>query len=409
MAIRALNRLTGRQVDTLGDGSWSDGGNLRLYVSNEGRGRSWVFSFTSPATGKVREMGLGRAGQGGVSLAQAREERDRLRALLRDGLDPLDQRRRNWEAAAGKKSFIEVARLTLAKKVGGFKNGVDGSSYQQWRRTIDRDTRSLHSLAIDQITVDHVKRVVSPMWDKSHHETARGTLGRIEAIFGYACAHGWRSDNPASWSTFKFICPDGPPVKPHPMLPPSEVPEFMARLRQSRSMTALALEYTILTAARLSEVRLAEFREVDLDRAIWTVPGSRMKRRLEHAVPLPTRALAIVAELRRLRPAARYIFPSHDGSPMSKQGLWALCCRMSDDQASPHGFRASIRSWMADKGVAFEVAESILAHSSNSTVAAYQRSNLIERKRPVLQAWCDYLDGKEPASATIIPLGVARL
>jgi integrase len=406
MAIRALNQLTTRRVDTAGDGSYLDGGGLYLYVSNEGKGRSWVFRYTSPITRRVREMGLGRAGQGGVSLAAAREERDRLRAMICDGLDPLDQRKRRIAEQAGKRSFIEVARLTLERKVTGFKGGKDGSSYAQWCRTLNRDTKALHALAIDAIAVADIKRVVSPMWDDGRFETARATLGRLETIFAFACAHGWRSDNPAQWSTFRFIAPDAPDVKSHAMIAWADAPAVVAKLRRSASMGALALEFIILTAARLSEAREAEFSEIDFDKAVWTIPPERMKRGLEHAVPLSTRAIAIVAELRRLRPQAGIIFPAAHGGTMTKQGIWATCCRMTGDKSSVHGFRACFRSWAADHGMPFDLAEASLAHSRGAVVEAYMRTGMIERRRPWMQAWADYLSGE--AAANVIPLRAAE-
>jgi integrase len=403
-----LNKLTSRQVETLGDGVHSDGGNLLLYVHSNGAGRSWVFRFTSPATGKPREMGLGRAGNGAVSLAAAREERDRLRALLRDGLDPLDQRRRNREAQAGKRTFAEVAAMTLAKKLGGWKGGAEGTSAAQWRRTFDVEAKTLAAMAVDEIAVADIKRAVAPIWDRGNHAAARMALSRIETVFGYAIAHGWASNNPASWTgVFKHIAPDAPDVRPHPMIPWEEAPAIVAKLRRSASMGALLLEFIILTAVRLSEARLAEFAEIDFDKAVWTVPKERMKRGIEHAVPLSGRALAIVSELRALRPRGRTIFPSHDGSPMCKAAVWATACRATDDRASVHGFRATFRSWCSDHAVPFEVAEACLAHAKTSVVAAYDRSSLLERRRPVMSAWADFLDGKADG-AEVIPLAARR-
>jgi integrase len=403
MAIRALNKLTTRQVETLGDGVHSDGGNLLLYVHSNGAGRSWVLRFTSPATGKVREMGLGRAGQNGVSLAGARDERDRLRTMLRDGLDPLDQRRRNREQQAGKRTFAEVAAMTLAKKLGGWKGGADGTSAAQWRRTFDIEAKALGPRPIDEITVADIKRTVAPMWDRGNHAAARMSLGRIETVFAYAIAHGWATNNPAAWSVFKHIMPDAPDVRPYPMIPWDEAPAILAKLRRSASMGALLLEFIILTAVRLSEARLAEFSEFDFDKAVWTIPAGRMKRGLPHAVPLSDRVLAIVAELRRLRPRATVVFPGLGGSPMCKAAIWATACRATDDRASVHGFRATFRSWCSDHAVPFEVAEACLAHAKTSVVAAYDRSTLLERRRPIMERWSRFLSG-EDQSAEIVTL-----
>jgi integrase len=402
MAIRALNKLTSRQVETLGDGVHSDGGNLLLYVHSDGAGRSWIFRYVSPATGKVREMGLGRAGANAVTLAAARTKRDEYRGMIDQGLDPLAERQRRRDEQAGKRTFLEVAKLTLDRKVSGWRGGKDGSSFAQWTRTIDKETKPLHALPIDAITVAEIKLVVAPMWDEGHHETARMTLARVAMAFDFAVAHGWASSNPASWSIFKHIAPDGPDVKPHPALPWEQMPEFITRLRQSKGMPALALEFVVLTAARLSEVRLAEFSEIDFDKAVWNIPAARMKRGIEHAVPLSSRALAIVTELRALRPKGRYIFPSHDGSPMGRAAIWATACRMTDDRATVHGFRSSWRSWAADHGMPFDLAESALAHSRGAVVEAYMRTSMIERRRSWMQMWDDFLAGK--AAANVIEL-----
>ena len=241
---------------------------------------------------------------------------------------------------------------------------------------------------------------------RGKHAAARMALQRIETVLGYACAMGWATNNVAAWSTFKHLMPDYPDVKPHAMIAWDEAPAVVAKLRQSASMGALALEFVILTAARLSEARLAEFTEIDFDRETWTVPASRMKRGLEHSVPLSSRALAIVTELRRLRPRGRYVFPSHDGAPLGRAAIWATACRMTDDRASVHGFRASFRSWCSDHAVPFEVAEACLAHAKTSVVAAYDRSSLLERRRPVMQQWSDYLNGK--AAANVIELQARR-
>jgi integrase len=407
MAIRALNKLTSRQIDTLGDGVHSDGGNLLLYVHSNGAGRSWVFRYVSPATGKVREMGLGRAGQTGVSLAAARLEGDRLRAMLREGRDPLDERRRRIAEREGKRTFAEVAAMTYARKITGWRGGEDGSSAAQWRRTFDIEAKALGPRPVDEIDVNAVKQVVGAITARGKHAAARMALGRIETVLSYAVAMGWATNNVASWSIFRHLMPDYPEVRPHPMLPWAGMPAFMARLRQSASMGSLALEFIVLTAARLSEARLAEFAEVDFARATWTVPAARMKRNLPHAVPLSDRALAIITELRRLRPRGRYIFPSHDGSPLGRAALWATACRVSNGVATVHGFRASFRSWCSDHAVPFEVAEACLAHAKTSVVAAYDRSSLLERRRPVMQQWSNYLDGKADG-AEVIPLAARR-
>jgi integrase len=408
MTIRSLNKLKPSDVMTLGDGSHSDGGGLKLWVRENGRLRSWVFRYTSPVTHKVREMGLGAAAA--VPLKAARAKRDELRALIDSGLDPLAERQRRQAEQEAKKTFAEVAMLALAKKVSGWKGGERSTSHAAWVRTIDSEARSLHHRPVDEIAVDEVKRVVAAKWDQGFHDEARMALARIATVFDYARAHGWRSaDNPAAWSTFKHIAPDRPKAaKHHPSVDWREAPAIMARLRQSAGMSALALEFTILTGARISEALKAEWREVASDFAIWTIPPDHMKRMLEHTVPLSARAAAILRALHERRGRGKLVFPGeHPGASLSRATLLDLSYRVSDGRASLHGWRATFRSWCADRGVEFEVAEAALAHSSAAVVAAYQRSQLIERRRPIMEQWASYLSG-EDQMAEVIPLAGRR-
>jgi integrase len=394
MATRGLNKLSASEIDTLGDGSWSDGGNLYLKVDGATR-RSWIFRYTT-ASHKIRELGLGRAGTGGVSLKDARRRSAEYRGMLGEGLDPLAERQRRQAEQAAKRTFAEVGALTLARKESGFKSERTATS---WKRTLEVEAKALHDRPIGDIGVEEVKRVVMPMWNKGHHVAARMSLDRLSAVFSYAIAHGWRtSDNPASWSIFQHIAPVRPNgTHHHPAIGWREVPEIVAKLRRSRSMSATVLEFVILTGVRVSEALGAEFREFDLDSKTWTIPAVRMKRDLEHAVPLSDRAVAIVMALKQHRSRGqKQLFLGPDGKPVSRAVVFDQAKRSSDGRSSVHGFRSSLRSWCSDHGVAFEVAEAILAHSKATVVAAYDRSSILERRRPVMERWSRFIEGEEP-------------
>ena len=264
MTIRSLNKLRPGDIMTLGDGAHSDGGGLKLWVHDNGRLRSWIFRYT--VAGRVREMGLGAAAA--VPLIKARAKRDELRALIDQGLDPLAERRKRRAEQEAKRTFAEVAKLALAKKVGGWKGGERSTSYAAWIRTIDIEAKALHQRPVDEISVDEVKRVVAAKWDQDFHDEARMALSRIATVFDYAKAHGWRSaDNPAAWEVFKHIAPDRPKTaNHHPSVDWRLAPAAMARLRQSKGMSGLALEFAILTGARISEALKAEWREIDPER-----------------------------------------------------------------------------------------------------------------------------------------------
>jgi integrase len=405
--IRGLNKLSTRAVDDAADGSWSDGGGLYLSVGGDGKRRSWVFRFTSPVTGKVREMGLGRAGAGGVPLKAARAERDRLIAVVRSGLDPLAERERRKAEQAAKHSFGEVAAMTIAKQQSEWKDNERNTSRQAWTRSLTVNAAKLANRPVDEITVDEVKQVVAPMANE-HPVAARLTLARIAMVFDYAIAHGWAASNPASWSIFRHILPSRPPgaKKHHRALDWREAPAIIAGLRQRQGMAVLAFEFMALTGVRVSEARLAEFSEFDFQRAIWEVPPKRMKRSLPHAVPLSDRALAIVTALHeRARSGSKFVFPGYaPRRPLSRSMVTKACAEATGGRASPHGWRSTFRSWMADHGVEFEVAESILAHSAGGVVESYQRSQMIERKRPWMQKWADFLVGKGSGADNVVDL-----
>jgi integrase len=223
-------------------------------------------------------------------------------------------------------------------------------------------------------------------------------------VLNYAVEHGWRpEDRRSAWSPVAKR-PKG--ERPHhPMLPWAEAPGVVAALRESDGLAARVLQFVILTAARLSEGREARRSEIDLAAKTWTVRGSRTKSRQPHVVPLCDRALEIIAECDSHRVNDLLFFGRRDRRSVSRMAVWAQCQRSTGGRASVHGWRASFRSWCADTGVEFELAESALAHVSGGLIEAYQRSALVERRRPLMQAWPDFLDGKaEDAGAEIVSL-----
>jgi integrase len=402
MTTRSLNKLTPKGVETAPDGNHSDGGNLHLCVRDNGRLRSWIFRYT--VNGRTREMGLGALAA--VPLKKAREERDRLRRLIDEGHDPLAESRANRDRQANKKSFVEVAEAVIALRTAKWKGGTSSTSLAAWRRTLLIEAEPLHNLPVDEITTTDVKRVVATKWAKGHCVEAKLALNRLATTFAAAKANGWRTgDNPASWEIFVHLSPSRPQKdRHHPALAWKDAPAFMERLRTKASMAALALEFLILTGVRLNEAVQAQWDEIDFTRTIWTVPPARMKRGQEHLVPLSTRAAAILNGLYEHRGRSRFIFSgARAGRPISDAAVKDMCRRLTDGEASPHGFRATLRSWCSDHGVEFQVAENILAHSKQGVVAAYDRSTMVERRRPVMQAWANFLDQKD-AGAEVVPL-----
>ena len=393
---RPSNKLSARKVETARDGFWSDGGLLYLKVADGGRRRSWVVRFVRG--GRVTSMGLGAASA--VSLKEARAKRDELAKLLAQGVNPLTERRKNRLADAQRKTFADAAQVYITQRTRDW----SASSLNQWKHTVERYCASIANLYVDEIGLDDVKRAVTPLADRGLVASARQTQSRIQTVLNYAVEHGWRrEDRRTAWSPVAKR-PKG--ERPHhPMLPWAEAPGVVAALRESDGLAARVLEFVILTAARLSEGREARRSEIDLAAKTWTVRGSRTKSRQPHVVPLCDRALEIIAECDSHRVNDLLFFGRRDRRPVSRMAVWAQCQRSTGGRASVHGWRASFRSWCADTGVEFELAESALAHVSGGVIEAYQRSALVERRRPLMQAWADFLDGKaEDAGAEIVSL-----
>ncbi len=382
MTIRSLNKLRPGDVATLGDGNWSDGGGLYLWSADNGRRRSWIFRYT--INGRVREMGLGAGAA--VPLKAARAKRDELRALLDQGLDPLAERRRRQAESQAKKTFAEVAALTIEKKRRGWKGT---SSLVAWTRTLTQEAKPLALRPIDEIGVDEVKRIVAPLWEaglrtqgrprKGGLAAARLSLTRIATVFDVARAHGWRSsDNPAAWSIFRHILPEGPKAaNHHRSVDWRDAPEIMARLRQSASMSALALEFAILTGTRIGETVGATWDEFDPDWKLWIIPAARTKRSVEHAVPLSARAAAILTALRERRSSgSKIIFrggPRQVVAPLQAKRSWSSSTAR---RASKRRWRRSGPTWRTS-----------VARCTSIAISSPMRPSGCTRKSPTTRLW----------------------
>jgi integrase len=392
-----LNQLTARKVATAKDGWHTDGGGLYLRVSNNRRRRRWVFRFTR--NGKVTEIGLGAAYA--VSLAHVREERQQIANDLAKGLDPLARRRREEAQRELRKTFAEVAQFVIKRD----REHWGATSLRAWENSLNIDSERLADLDVAEVSVEDIKSVVMPIFELGEHVSARRTLGRVEAVLSCAIAHGWRSTaNAADWSVFKHIAPKRPNGvdRRHAALDWREAPAAFAAMRETDSITARCLEFIALTAARRTEARAARWSEINFERGLWTIPATRMKVRAEHIVPLSRQAIEILVELKKLRAGPYVFFGRAPRRPISGGAVWKQSGRITEGKASPHGWRATFRSWCADNGVDREVAESALAHKLGGVEAAYNRASMVERRKPIMQAWGDYLTG-EGAAATVVP------
>lgn len=388
--MRALSKLTDARVKSSGlkQGRLSDGGGLYLNVSPTGS-KSWLFMWVRD--GKRREMGLG--GYPAVPLQKARMLADGCRKAVAEGRDPLAEKDKPAEP-----SFAEAVDLFLASMEGSWRNPKHRA---QWRMTLTTYCQSLREVRVSEIGTDEVLSVLSPIW-QSKPETASRLRGRIERVLDFAKVRGWRSgENPAFWrGHLKNVLPPRRKLTRghHAAMPYGEVPAFFSRLHGSTAMAARALEFLILTAARSGEVLNARWAEIDLSEGVWSVPAHRMKAGRLHRVPLSPLALAILAKLGSAR-ISEYVFPGQrPGRPLSSSAMEMLLRRLRADQYTSHGFRSAFRDWAGDRtNFSRDVAEAALAHRvGDATEQAYRRSDALDKRRLLMEAWTDYVSSTQP-------------
>ncbi|MDE0044108.1 MAG: integrase arm-type DNA-binding domain-containing protein [Candidatus Poribacteria bacterium] len=389
----AIHKLSVRKVATASPGKFEDGYGLRLVVSKSGA-KKWVLRFT--LHGRRREMGLGSYPS--VGLADARTSALKCRRMVAKTVDPIEARR--MEAKR-----IPAFTACAARYIRGHRHGWQNSKHaRQWVSTLKTYARPvIGKKPVNAITTEDILQILSPIW-ATKTETAKRVQGRIENIMDYAAAHQYRDPlNPARWrGHLDKLLPRPSRVKQvahHPAMPYAEAPAFFDELSRNGSVSALALQFLILTATRTLEVLHAEWREIDLPVGVWTVPASRMKTRREHRVPLSDSAITVLEALPRID-GCPFVFPgSRNGRPLSNMALLQLMRGMgygvnsSRGDYVPHGFRSTFRDWSGEvSSFPWEVAEMALAHAiENKVEAAYRRGDLFAKRRRMMQAWTDYL------------------
>jgi integrase len=392
---RKINRLNARAVATITKhGRHADGGGLYLSISPNG-GRRWVFLFRWH--GKPTEIGFGSARD--VTLARARELAAQARARLAEGMNPKEARSPSEGA-----TFGECADRLIEAMRPSWRNAKHAA---QWDMTLKEYAKPIRRMLVGKVATADVLSVLKPLWNEKP-ETASRLRGRIERVLDAAKAQGLRNgENPARWrGHLDQLLPKRQRLTRghHAAMPYTELPVFLKSLQSRPATAALALEFTILTAARSGEVLGARWQEVDLDRAIWTVPAARMKAGREHRVPLSERAMAIAKMMHEAR-NGDFVFPGQkEGRPLSTMALEMVMRRMKVEDATVHGFRSAFRDWSAEcTSFANEVCEAALAHViENKAEAAYRRGDLVEKRRQLMEAWNIYCQA--PAMNKIVAL-----
>ena len=393
------------------EGRYAVGGADGLHLRIAGASRAWVLRLAvgtrTDAKGKAvvhrRDIGLGSYPE--VSLSEAREKARELRKQVRDGIDPIEERNatklRAKLEAAKTKTFEECANAYIEANRAGWKNE---KHVQQWQNTLATyafpKIGQLPVAAIDTVLILNVLQQETgedkaQLWH-AKTETASRLRGRLESILDWAAFRGYREgENPARWKGhLEHELPARSKVQKvehHAALPYAELGAFMVELRKREGLSARALEFAILTAARSGEVRGATWAEIDLPGRIWTVPAERMKAGKEHRVPLSDEVVKLLEALPRIV-GNDYVFPAPRGGQLSDMALTAVLRRMEHGGLTQHGFRSTFRDW-AGETTAYprEVCEHALAHKlADGVEAAYQRGDLLAKRARLMADWARY-------------------
>lgn len=393
---RKAKELSPLEVSRLRDpGHHAVGGvaGLYLYV-NDGGARSWVMRAVMGT--KRRHMGLG--GFPDVPVALAREKARKARLDLESGVDPIVARSAAKSALAAQqaaeKTFKQAAEAFIEANGDTWKNVKHRA---QWTSTLETYAYPhIGRLLVRDVRLEHILKVLEPIW-KSKNETASRVRGRIEKVLDWATVRNLREgENPARWKGHLEMLLAAPSkvqtVKHHRALLVSDMPGFFTSLKNRNGMAAQALAFAILCAARSGEVRGATWDEIDIGKAIWAIPGERMKAGQEHRVPLSKAALRILLVTPE-KQRNGLVFPAPRGGQLSDMTLTAVMRRMQVD-AVPHGFRSTFRDWVGElTHFPRELAEQALAHTLESKVeAAYRRGDALEKRRELMEQWAQYCE-----------------
>jgi integrase len=411
---RTVQKLTPLKVARLAaPGMYSDGAGLYLQVTASGA-KSWIYRFS--LRGKAREMGLGSAAV--LGLSEARTRANESRRLCQDGIDPIEARKAAHAQAALDAAkaitFKEAATTFIASHRAGWRNPKHAA---QWTSTLETYAYPIiGKLSVQQIDTVLVMKVIEPIWAEIP-ETASRVRGRIEKVLDWAKARGYRQgDNPARWrGHLDTQLPRRSKVRAvrhHPALPFVDIPEFMAELRVREGLSAKALEFTILTAARTSATIGAIWSEIDLNAKVWTVPPDRAGTKITgeeptpRRVPLCDRAIAILRALPRQEGNPHVFIGASVGKGLSDMAMLELMRDMRPGYV-PHGFRSTFKDWCAETtNYPNEVSEAALWHVIDDKVeAAYRRGTLFEKRRKLMDDWARYCDApKMPARGQVVEL-----
>lgn len=402
------NKLSVKKIDALTTvGNYGDGGGLWLQVS-KWQTKSWVFRFTFD--GKRREMGLGSCKN--VSLADARMLAESFRRMVRDDTDPIEARKAERTAKRAERMNIVTFPFCAEKYIEAHRHGWKNTKHaQQWTNTLTQYAYPVvGEMPIKNVDTALVLRILEPIWT-TKTETASRIRSRLENVLDWATTRGYRSgDNPARWKGhLENLLPKPSKVKKvehHAALPYIQMHTFMQALRQHDNISALALEFLVLTATRTSEVIAAAWDEINLNEMIWTIPANRMKAEKEHRIPLSNRCIEILNQAAIMR-QSDFVFPGGKANKgLSNAAMDKLLQVTMRYECTVHGFRSTFRDWAGEcTNYPRDLCEMALAHTiKDKAEAAYRRGDMLEKRRRMMDDWQKFCDTAIETDSDIIPI-----
>ena len=408
-----MARLNGKEIKAISEpGRYSDGNGLYLNVAPNGT-KSWIQRVR--VDGKRTDKGLGSLSK--VTLATARKTALTNLAQIKSGQNPFTKDVERLVAGLGQGIEVEVKQAPAIPTFADAARAVYELNLEEWgegtakrwiRRLEIHAFPTLGDSAISDFTYNDIAELLNPL-RAENHETARKVRQALTMVFDWAKVKGYRVDNPADSALNSILRKVKHVPENHKALNYPEVAAAIAKVKFGYAMrvTALAFEFLVLTAARSGEVRFADWSEIDLSAGVWEIPAERMKGKRAHRIPLSEQAIAILRQVRwipdpdadedSLYPLMEVkegpVFRMPNGKPLSENALLDRC-EKDNIGATPHGFRTSFRSWAkAEYGARFEAIELCLAHSVGTSVTqAYDREDLLEERRQLMQGWADYLN-----------------
>ncbi len=350
--------------------------------------KSWIARLQY--NGHRRDFGLGSVKD--VTLEQARDLAREYRRLVRLGLDPVAERRK---PSSSTPTFETAAREVYAERKGHWQNPKHRA---QWLSTLETYVFPfIGPMSVDAVGTEHVRDLLARIW-LTKPETARRVRQRVGTVLDYAQAKGWR-DAAFSMQTVNRGLPKQPRKGGgYKAMPYADLPDFFSKLRDRVTVSRIALEALVLTAARSGEIRKAVWSEVDLDAAKWTIPAARMKGGVTHNIPLSPAAVNTFRQAKAFQsPVSDFVFPgAKPKRPLSDMTLLKFV-RSAGSDATVHGFRSTFRDWCAERTrVPREVVEVALAHANpNRVEASYLRTDFFERRVPLMADWALFCTGEK--------------